>query len=337
MSRVPRGVFLGVLLFAQATAPLRAQPVTATPHRTAVITFSLKDVPSEEAARRLGEALGITIAVEPTSDAIPRITLQLQEVSPLEALDRFAASLHGRWQSVYMLTPTVPGVAPPAPAFASGRRVTLNLANVTPRVALNAVASADQGEVEGVVPEVPRIGLKLEDVPVEEGMDRVSNALGLHWSRRFRIIPRNAVGLVAQPEVTAASPSAPPTVNGAPNPPAAAEKLFSLTDPTSPSAPSSERSSVAKSRDLARALSEGIAKLMQIEPSRRGSVVRQFSQQVERGLREVDSLPAAEQSQQRARLVRVYQSGMRMYRGLTPDQQQEFRPLFDVLRRWLRL
>jgi hypothetical protein len=330
------GLFLGVLALARGAA-VWAQPGTASGRGIPAITLTLKDASPEEAAKVLSGALGESITIEPTSGSLPHVTLQLQDATPLETLERFAASLHGRWQTVYTVAPAVPNAAPHRPPFATGRRVSLSLENVTPRVALHTVAAADQGIMEGTAAEEPRISLKMDAVPVEEGMDRVSGVLGLQWSRRFLIIPGPVRSLPLKPPGTLATGPASTNASDLPAPPPPAEKLFSLAEPTSLPLPAPERAPAMKTPDLARSLSDGMARLMQVDPSRRGGAVRQFAQQVERGLRDLDRLPAPEQALQHTRLARVYQSGMRMYRGLTPDQQQEFRPLFDVLRRWLKL
>jgi hypothetical protein len=329
---------LWTLALVSSAAGTPAQSSAANSRSSLAITLTLKEAPADEAAKSLGVALGASIRLVPTEGSWRHVTLQLVETGPLEALDRLAAAVNGRWQPVYSLRRAAPDEAPAPPPFATGRRVTLNLENVAPRVALSTVAAADKGVLEGTAAEEPRLSLKLDDVAVEEGMNRVVGALGLVWTRGFQIVlgsVRSGSPLPAgSPDSGRAAPGGSSEPAQMPHP---AEKLFSLTEPPSAQAPMSERTPPVKSPDLARALSDGMARLMQVEPARRGSAIRQFAQQVERGLREVDLLPVPEQSQQRTRLARVYQSGMRMYRGLTPDQQQEFRPLFDVLRRWLKL
>jgi hypothetical protein len=173
---------------------------------------------------------------------------------------------------------------------------------------------------------------------VEEALDHVTAALGMVWTRGFQIVP---AGRRAGPPVAVVGPvevtPTPPAGSALPQPTPAPDKLFSVTEasPVRPTPP--EALAPAKSPDLAHALSDGLVRLMQVDPMRRGSAIRQFTSQFERSLRVVDGLTPLERLQQRGRLLRVYQSGLRMYRGLTPDQQQEFRPLFDIVRGWLKL
>jgi hypothetical protein len=325
------------LTLAWPATGVRAQPSVTSVRTGPTITLTLKDAAAEEAVQVLGRALGVSITVKSAEGSLPHVTLKLEDATPLEALDRFAGMLNGRWQPVYVVRPAAPTqVQQPAP-FSTGRRVTLNLENVAARVALSTVAAADRGVLEVPAATEPHISLKLDDVPVEEGMDRVAGALGMTWTRAFQIVPASVRSVSAVRVDTTGSGSASPSANNLPVSPAPSEKLFTLTEPPRSPAPTPERASPAKSPDLARALSDGMARLMQVDPGRRGSAIRQFAKQVERGLHDLELLPVQEQSLQRTRLTRVYQSGMRMFRGLTPDQQQEFRPLFDALRHWLKL
>jgi hypothetical protein len=227
--------------------------------------------------------------------------------------------------------------APPPPRFATGRRVTLDLENAEPRAALITVALADAGLLASTPPTGTPITVKLEDVPVEAAMDRVAFQLGLTWRRTFRLIPGTGPAPGSQlpvpgPRQQLSEPAAPP--GGAPGSREPRQKLYSLTDPPG-AEPAPDRGSASRRADIARALSDGLTRVMQLDPARRGAAIRQFALQVERGLGEVNGLPAQERAHHRAQIARIYQSGMRLYRGLTPDQQREFRPFFDVLRRWL--
>jgi hypothetical protein len=318
------------LLFTLLPAGLSAQPGADSPSRLPTVTLALKDATAAEAAAALSKALGAEVSVAPVAGTVPRITLQLTDAAPVEALDRVAAAVRGRWQPVYSVRPAEPGQERVPPAFATGRRVTLSLENAGPRAALATVALADGGILAQPPDEGPRITVKLEDVPVEEGMDRVTTALGLTWTRSFRIVPGVVSAPSSSPTATGGTQSSASSLP-APRP----EVLYPLAEPGRAGAPDSTSPPPARRPDLARALSDGLTRVMQTEPRLRRDAVRQFAEQVERGFRELDALPPAEQSYHRAQLTRVYRSGRRLYQGLTPDQQEEFRPLFDVLRRWL--
>jgi len=317
--------------------PALCRPVageaTASAPSPRSVTMVLRDATPLEVAAALSEALGVQVSAPPDTGAPPRATLQLVEVTPLEALNRAAAAFHGRWFSVFAVLPAVPGAPSPPPPFRTGRRVSLDLGDTEPRTALSTVARAAGGELATSQVSGARITIQLDEAPVEEAMDRIAAKIGHTWSRTFRLVPGR------------------PLADGTPavNPPDAAngtavrashprtQALFSLTDPTEPNGQAAGRGPAVRRLDLARALSDGLTRLMQVDPAHRRGAVRQFAQQVERGLKEVSGLTPEEQVSQRTRVATVYRSGMRVFRGLTPDQQAEFRPLFDVLRRWLGL
>jgi hypothetical protein len=300
------------------------------------VTVALKEATAEETAKALGEALGTTVTSVPPGSMAPKVTLDLVDVPPLEALDRVAAALRGRWQSVYQLT----AERGSGPRFATGRRVSLSLQDAGPATALATIATADGGILAASPPESPSITISLHDFPVEDAMDRVTARLGCAWVRTFQILPgAEAVTTTSegrpQPEAATATPTAVATPPVLDLPPPPVQPLVALTEPAAVPEPGLERGPTARRPDLGRALSDGLVRLMQSEPQQRGAAIRQFAEQVQRGLSGVDALPPAERAQHRRQIARVYQSGMRIYRGLTADQQREFRPLFDVLRRWL--
>jgi hypothetical protein len=223
--------------------------------------------------------------------------------------------------------------------------VTLHVQSAAAGPVLAAVALADGGILATPPPaDAPRIDVDLENVPVEAGMDRVAAELGLAWTRSFEILPETVIPVTPRGATTS---EAGHEHSGGLRPGAAdprTEGTHSSPGPTNPTlyplagaqdaAGSAPRRTGAHS-DLARVVADGLTRVMQMDPRARRPAIRQFAQQLETRLREINDLPAAERAQQRERLDRVYHSSLRLYRGLTPDQQQEFRPLFDVLRRWL--
>lgn len=290
------------------------------------VTLRLREATAAQMAAALTAALGATVSVE--GPVAQPVSLELDEVPGAQALDRAAAALGGRWQILYQVEPAAGGVGGAAGgSVTSGRTVTLRLRGVAAGAALAAVARAAGARLELAVPQAGSVTLEAVDLPVEAALDRVTGQIGARWRASYRLIP---------------GPSPAPAPAGLPQPPAPAPRSLvqSLGPLTPPAGSPAVRGSVAKrateTAALRQMLTDDLARLLQTNPGSRSPAVRRYTARLERLFRGLGGLSPAEQARRIEPLRPLIRSGLRAFRGLTPDQQSDFRPVIEVFRRWSR-
>jgi hypothetical protein len=88
--------------------------------------------------------------------------------------------------------------------------------------------------------------------------------------------------------------------------------------------------------DAGKMLSEGLTRVMQMPPAQRRMAVKDFATQIDQQFRQMQGLPGPRRAEQMTAMRPVYEGAMRTYKGLTPDQRREFKPIVDVFTRWMR-
>jgi hypothetical protein len=291
------------------------------------VTLRLREATAAEVAAALTAALGATVVVD--GPAVQRVSLELEEATGAQALDRAAAALGGRWQTIYLVEPATAGGrrGSGARGVATGHTVTLRLEGVAAGAALTAVARAAGAQLEWVGPPAGSVTLDAVNLPVEEALDRVTEQIGARWSARYRLIP----GSNAAPAGAVLPPTPEPT------PRAPTEELVPLTPPAGwPPARGSAARRAPDTAALRYMLTNELARLLQTEPGARSPAVRRYTARLEHLLNGLVALPPAEQARRVEPLRRLFRSGLRAFGGLTPDQQSDFRPVIEVFRRWTR-
>ena len=88
--------------------------------------------------------------------------------------------------------------------------------------------------------------------------------------------------------------------------------------------------------DAAKMLSLGLTQVMKMPPAQRKLAVKDFATQLDQQFRQMQGLTVPQRSEQMAAMRPVQEGAMRTYKGLTPDQQREFKPIIEVFNRWMR-
>jgi len=282
------------------------------------VMLTLPELPAEEAAKAVSQILGAEVTVEGAGSR--RGALQVTASSPSELLDRVAAAYGGTWVPVYTVTTGRELGTPPPPAL-SGRSVTLRVQDVPARAALAMVARAAGARLHASESIWGSVTLEGETLAVEEAMERVAAQIGATWRASYALVvpeppaaPR-ALEMRAAPEVEPLSPPVSVTpVPGTSATPAAALPGLGVAS-------------------LRTALTTDLARLLQTDPDARRPAVERYAARLETLLTEV--APAGRPRPHLVPLRPYFRSGLRAFRGLTPDQQEEFRPVFDLLKRWM--
>jgi hypothetical protein len=87
---------------------------------------------------------------------------------------------------------------------------------------------------------------------------------------------------------------------------------------------------------VAKLLSEGLLRVMQMPPAQRRNAVKDLAAQLDLQFRQMQTLPGPQRAEQMAAMRPLFQAATRTYSGLTPDQRGEFQPVMDVFKRWMR-
>jgi hypothetical protein len=283
------------------------------------MTLTLPASPAEDAARALSSLLGAEVAVEGAVSR--RAAVQVTAGTPAELLDRVAAAYSGAWVPVYTVTIGRESEEPP-PQPRSGRSVTLRVQKVPARAALQMVARAAGARLRLSESLWGTVTLEGETLSVEEAMQRVTAQVGATWRTSYALLVPEPP---AAPAPTVETPAAPSVESLSPP--------VSITPPPgTPSVPA-RPALVLGVASLRTALTADLARLLQTDPNVRRPAVEQYAARLESLLNEV--APAGRPRPQLAPLRPYFRSGLRAFRGLTPDQQDEFRPVFDLLKRWM--
>jgi hypothetical protein len=171
------------------------------------------------------------------------------------------------------------------------------------------------------------VTLEADGLPVEAAMERVTTEIGASWRASYvLVVPEPAAENPTEgqgPATDRAGGAAVPLVT----PP------VSIT-PAPGSVPSPEATSRAPGVASVRAaLTTDLARLLQTDPDARRPAVERYAARLETLLSEV--APPGRPLGHLAPLRPLFRSGLRAFRGLTPDQQDEFRPVYDLLKRWM--
>jgi hypothetical protein len=294
------------------SAPLQAQET-----RPARLALKIPEASAAEVAGALSMVLGAPVAVE--GAAARRAAVDVTAGTPLELLERVAATFGGSSMSVYTVQAGRTGETG-SPAPSSGRTVSLSLQSVAPRTALSMVARAAGACLQAPGTLAGSVTLEGENLPVEEAMARVMEQIDASWHASY---------LLVVPE----SPSAPVETRVAPRVDVESMPPVSVSIAPRAGAPGEPAPRAPGVASLRTALTSGLAQLLQTDPDARGPAVERYAARLETLLTEV--APVGQPRPHLVPLRRFFRSGLRAFGGLTPDQQNEFRPVYDLLRRWM--
>jgi hypothetical protein len=344
MNLRPSGICLALTVLAACPAGAETAPpsvVLGQPirHTAGTVEVTLQAADGPMLSQMLGNALGGTVQVEGVMPA--PVTLDLQGVSGRAALDAVAAAMHGSWRPVYVVSAGA-GTAGDRRPMALGRVVTANLENVSARAALALVARAGGGTLalSGDLPKT--VTLVAKEMPVEAALDNLAQQAEASWSVTYVIkpgiappspqpaaAPNNNSGF--RPRLTPAGQFSPGISR--PGAPPNAARAFPMPFAGQPPKPAA---APGIGTDAAKMLSEGLTRVMQMAPPQRQMAVKDFATQLEQQFRQIQNLPGPRRSEQMAAMRPVYEGALRTDKGLTPDQRREFKPIIDVITRWMR-
>lgn len=282
------------------------------------LMLQLPDSPVVDTAKALSMLLGAEVTVE--GAGARRAGLLVTGETPVELLDRVAGAYSAAWTLVYTVTPGRESDAP-STAAPTGRTVSLAVEGLAARPALAMVARAAGARL--ITPDSlsGSVTLTGDALPVEAAMDQVTAQIGASWRPSY-------VLTVPEP------PAAPPVETGGaplvepPSPP------VSITPaPGSVTAPPETPEAGLGVASLRTALTTDLARLLQTDPDARRPAVERYAARLETLLSEV--APVGRPRPHLAPLRPFFRSGLRAFGGLTPDQQDEFRPVYDLLKRWM--
>lgn len=326
----------GAACFGLATGGVAGAP-TAPSAAGAPITLHVRDVSAEELAGVLSAALRAEVRVEGAGSR--RVSLALDGVSPSELIEQAAAALGGFWQPVLIVERAAApeGEAPPSTTpelgrqpsrspLRMGRTVTLRLAGVSARTALGMVARAAGARLQIADDFTGSVSAEVENLPVEEAMDGLIAQIGATWR----------LGLVVT-----AGPELPPAPAGAGTADRSATKQLMPVPLVPPPGvfddlqPQSRALSAVGIPALRKALTRDLARLLQTDPADRVHAAQEYAARLEQMLKDAAEGSRIVAQGRLAPLRPLFKSGLRAFGGLTPDQKAEFRPVIDLLRRWM--
>jgi hypothetical protein len=291
----------------------------------------LQGVPAEELSAVLQSALGAPVRIEGVGGR--RVSLTLERASARAALDQVAAALNGMWAPVFMVERLPAGTtAPPGTPVrreSLGRSVSLRVAGVSAKTALNMVARAAAARLAAPEDLTEPVTLQAIDLPVEEVMDQLADQIGATWRTGYVVTagPADPTPRHGEGEGGATPPAPSLRIEEGPG---AVVPLVPLPGEAGEAVPATPRAEPALEVAALRwALTRDLARLLQTDPAARRPAARAYAARLEQMLQEVAS------SRRLAPLRPFFRSGLRAFGGLTPDQKAEFRPVIDCLRRWM--
>jgi hypothetical protein len=169
----------------------------AAPGESGRLSLEVIDLDAEQAAKRLGAALGAEVRLEgPTGR---RVTLKLAGLTVNEALDRVATAFGGNWKRIYQFTQGV--TIPYPPSVPTGLKVSLNLNDTSCRAAAIVAAKAAGGQLEVIGELSGRVSLVGKEIPVEQAMAQIAAAAGAAWRPVYTFKVEAAVAQPARTDV----------------------------------------------------------------------------------------------------------------------------------------
>ena len=312
-----------------AGLPALALLFVAVPSHAEPVEIRLEKATPAQAAEALQRATGLDVKIQGGARRV--VTLAFSAPRPELAVARVATAFSGTWYGrLKVKDGRAPAEAPPPPRLEQVVNVGLN--NVTADQAFSTLARnlrmvlEIDGSLQG------RVSFTASRLPASDVLDRIAAVAGAQWNVGYTI-DSPELPLPPPPRPRMQEPETPDERNLPGDPAASAPPGSPNARPRSRSPQSGAPLSAPSGIALRNQLKGHLGLLLRAAPDERVGAVRAFMVEAERIMGILRELTPGERDARLRLLSTVVLPWRRLYDGLAPDVQQEFRPVSEFMDR----